>query len=99
MLSEVEELGLWWQVLTPPLTRDRPLRGESGRDGILRPPERDEEGIALGVDLVAACFFEADAQEPLMVGEERSVVVAERLQQARRPSMSVKRSATVPVGS
>ena len=46
MLSEVEELDLWWQVLTPPVTGDRPLRGEIF--GGLRP--RLVEGTTPGCD-------------------------------------------------
>jgi hypothetical protein len=70
-------------ILGPAVIRQRALGCEGRREGVPRPPERDEEGVALGVDLVAAGLLEGVAKESLMVGEERSIVVAESPQQPR----------------
>ncbi len=46
--------------------------------------EGDEEGIALRVDLVTAVGCEGGSQQPLMVGKQFGVALAELLDQARR---------------
>ena len=59
--------------------------GVDGRgDGVARAREREEEGVALRVDLDAAVLREALAHQPPVVGEDVGVAVAELLQQARR---------------
>jgi len=54
-------------VCKPPLTRDR------RRDRVLRPPEGDEERVALCIDLVAAVLGEGLAQDPLVILERFAV--------------------------
>jgi hypothetical protein len=68
----------------PGVARERALRGESSGDRVLRAGEGDEERVTLRVDLVAACFLEGGAEQALMLGQDVSVLVAKRFQQARR---------------
>ena len=70
----------------------RSERGVRGR-------EREEEGLALVIDLTAASLFDRFPQDLLMLGEDGSVPLAQLLQSRVEPSMSVNRNVTVPVGS
>jgi hypothetical protein len=57
------------------------LRCESSCDGILRPPERNEERIALRVDLTPTVPSERSAENSLVLRERFTVTVAQLLQQ------------------
>ena len=67
-------------------------------DGVARAREREEECVALRVDLDAAALGEALAHEPPMVANDLRVAIAELLQEAVEPSMSLKTNVTVPPG-
>jgi hypothetical protein len=56
-----------------------------GRDGVGRTRERDEESVALRVDLDSIMLPPRLAQDAVMLGEHIGVSVAELLQQPRRP--------------
>jgi hypothetical protein len=68
----------------PGVARERALRGEGSGDCVLCAGEGDEERVTLRVDLVAARFLEGGAEQALMIGQDVSVLVAKRFQQARR---------------
>ncbi len=72
-------------VAGPRLTGELPLRRDGGRDRILRARERDEERVALRVDLTAAVGVERSSQDPLVLGKGVAVEVAELLEEPRRP--------------
>ena len=73
-------------------------RGRLERPGRRR--ERDEERVALRVDLDAAVPRERLAQNPPVLGERARVPSGPSSCSSRvDPSMSVKRNVTVPVGS
>ena len=61
------------RVLGPDMIRQRPLARDRGGDRVLRPSVRDEERVALRVDLAAAVLRECLAQDPVMIGERLSV--------------------------
>jgi hypothetical protein len=61
------------------------LRGDGSGDGVLRSRERDEERVALGIDLMAAVGGEGLAQDPLMLRENIAVPRPERLEERGRP--------------
>jgi hypothetical protein len=65
------------------VSREGSLRVRSREHRILRPPERDEEGIALRVHDFAAVVREGLLQQALMLGEKVRVSVAELLEQLR----------------
>ena len=68
-----------------PLVRGKRTLGVDGRaDRVLRPAERGEEGVALGIDLPAVVRGERVADDALVLGEDRAVVVAQLLEQPRR---------------
>jgi len=60
------------------------LGSDGSQDRIPGPRERDEERVALGIDLLAAVRRKRIAKELLMLGEDSAVAVAEALQQLRR---------------
>ena len=69
----------------PLVVAEGALGVDRGRDCVARPREREEEGVALRVDLRAAARAEGLAHEPPVVGRDVSVrLVAELLQEARR---------------
>ena len=68
----------------PPLGGDRPLRLDVHSEGVDRARERDEERIALGVDLEAVPFRERGAQEPALLGEQVGVFLPQAFQQPGR---------------
>ena len=71
--------------LGPLLVAHGPLERNGGSDGIRGAPERDEERVALGVDLLAAVRREDAAEQHLLVGEQLAVPLpAEPFEQARR---------------
>ena len=57
---------------------------DGGEHRILRACKRDEEGVALRVDLVAAVRRERGAKQPSVVGEHVGVAVAKLLDEPRR---------------
>ena len=61
------------------------LRIHRSRDRVLRAPERDEEGVSLRVDLVAAMRRERLAQDSLVLLEHVPVLAADPLQERGRP--------------
>ncbi len=63
-----------------------PLRVDRRGDCVARPREREEEGVALRIDLGAAVRAERLPHEPAVIGRDAPVgLVAEFLQQTRRP--------------
>ena len=64
-----------------------------------RAREREEERVALRVDLDPVTLRERLAHQPAVVGEDGVVALAELLQQPVEPSMSLKTNVTVPLGS
>ena len=76
------------------------LRLARGLERSGRGRERDEEGVALRVDLDAAVPVECLAQHAAVLGETPRVVLgAESCRSRVDPSMSVNRKVTVPRGS
>ena len=71
-------------ALRPRVRCQRPLRVDGGADGILHAAGRGEEGVALRVDLRAVVLGQGGADDPLVVGERRPVLVAQLLEHARR---------------
>jgi hypothetical protein len=63
---------------------ERALRIRSSRDRVLRTPERYEERVALGVDLLSIVFRECCAQDPMVVGASDPVALTQLLQLAGR---------------
>jgi hypothetical protein len=55
------------------MRREIALRIDGGGDGILRPPEGDEERITLRVDLASAVSGECRAEDALVLGERVTV--------------------------
>ncbi len=68
----------------PVVTRDRALCVRRRADGIAGARERDEERIALRVQLAPAEFGERRAQQLALVGQHPGVLVAQLLEQLRR---------------
>ena len=67
------------------MVAERALRVDRRRDRVAGPREREEEGVALRVDLRAAARAERLAHETAVVGRDAPVgLVAELLQQPRR---------------
>jgi hypothetical protein len=63
----------------------RPLRGHGGGNRVPCARERNEERIALRVDLVTVELFDRLAEQPRVRRQNVVVPVAELLQQPRRP--------------
>ena len=72
-------------ALRPALGRERPLPVQGGRDSVARRGERDEERVALSVDLVAAVTREGIAQEAAVGRERIAVALPELVEKRRRP--------------
>ena len=64
-------------VVRPLVADERALSRQRGSDGVLWPPERHEERVALGADALAARLLEDAAQNPVMLGEHVAVPLAE----------------------
>ena len=60
------------------------LGGHGSRDRVLRPPEGDEEGVPLRVDLPTPVRLEGRAQNPLVLGQHLPVAAGQLLEQLRR---------------
>ena len=71
-------------IVGPRMRRQIALRVGGRRDGVLRAAEGDEEGVALGVDLVSTMGRERRSQDPLVLCEHASVLLPEPLQEGRR---------------
>jgi hypothetical protein len=69
----------------PRLRGQRPLRGYGRCDRIAGPRERDEEGVALRVDLVALELLERRSEQASVRRQDVAVALAELPQQPRRP--------------
>ena len=76
----------------------RALRLDGRGDRVAGAWKREEEGIALRVDLDAAVLREVLAHQPPVVGDDTVVAVPECLSSAVEPSMSLKTNVTVPLG-
>ena len=68
----------------PCLFGQRALCSDGCLDGVLRAAERDEERVALRVDLLAARLLEGPAQEPAVRREHVAVGVAQLPEEDRR---------------
>jgi len=82
---------VWMPIRTrssPPSGHSRAARGRlrlgRGQHGILGTAEGHEEGVALGVDLLAAVGDERLAQDPLVLREHVAVFLAQPLEQSGR---------------
>ena len=85
-------------VVGPVVGAQRPLgrdRGAHGLGGVL---EDGEQLVSVRVDLVAALLLGRRPDQPAHVREGASVGVAEPLDEAGQPSMSLKRKLILPVG-
>jgi len=60
------------------------LRRACGECGVRCFAKREEEGVALRVDLLAAVLSECSAQDPAVLGHHLAVPVSQLLEQARR---------------
>jgi hypothetical protein len=72
-------------LLRPQVFGDGPLRRQRCGDGVLRATKDDEEGVSLGIDLAAAVLGEERTEEVVMLPQQVRVVLAETLQEPRRP--------------
>ena len=82
-LARVEpDPNLDCRIVRPRVILQRLLPRNSRRDGIAGARERDEERIALRVDLLPSGVREHLAEQPLMIGEDDPVTISERGQQA-----------------
>ncbi len=72
-------------ILWPLVVRDRSLRVDAGQQRRPRGREGDEQAVARGVDVAAAVRRDGFADEPMVVGQQGGVRVAELLEEARRP--------------
>ena len=70
--------------LRPVVRHERALTLDRSEEGVARARERDEERVALRVDLVSAVSVERLAEQALMVGQHGAVVLAELLDEPRR---------------
>jgi hypothetical protein len=68
----------------PGMSAEGPLGGERGGDGRLRARKDDEERVALRVDLASACVGDRLPEQPLLVGEQVAVGVAQAFEQTSR---------------
>jgi hypothetical protein len=68
----------------PALLSERTLALRRRENGVLRPLERDEERVALVVDLDATIGLERPPKEAVMLGQQGRVVATQRLEQASR---------------
>ena len=68
----------------PRMLPQRPLGGDRGEHPVARAAKRGEERVSLRIDLVPAVGGEGLAQEPLVLGEDGPVLVAELPEQPRR---------------
>ena len=68
----------------PRLGRQRALRRHGGGDGVVRGGERDEEGVALRLELVAVVLPPGIAQQGMVPVEDLLEVLAQFPQQPRR---------------
>ena len=77
---------------------ERALRFDRAANGVSCPGEREEERVALCVDLLSGRSPELLAQDPAVITIEVGVAVAQSLERRVEPSMSEKRKVTVPPG-
>jgi hypothetical protein len=68
----------------PGMGTKRELTLDRGQQRLARACERDEERIALRVDLVTVVSLEGPPEHALMVAEDRAVVIAQLLHEPRR---------------
>jgi hypothetical protein len=73
-----------WRPLRPLVSRESALTVDRGCHGVLGASKRDEEGVALRVDLAPVVGGERLAQDPLVLLERLAVPLAELLQQPSR---------------
>src|SRR5512132_575365 len=72
-------------LLRPGVCGDGPLRRQRCGDGVLRTTKDDEEGVSLGIDLAAGMLDEERTEKVVMLPQQARVVLAEPLQEPRRP--------------
>ena len=72
-------------TLGPRVRQQGKLALDCGEKCLSRTRERDEEGVALRVDLVSAVSAEGRAKQPLMIGQHAAVAVAEVLDEPCGP--------------
>ncbi len=71
-------------AVRPLVAVERLLPCEGRGDGVLRPPEGNEERVSLGADAFPARLLEDAAQDPVMLGEHVAVLLAELADERRR---------------
>jgi hypothetical protein len=71
-------------AVRPRMRTHRRLGLDRGEQRAARVGERDEEGIPLRTELVAAVRSEHRPQKPIVIGEHVPVALTEQLQQSRR---------------
>ena len=67
------------------MRRERDLSLDRRQKRVACAGEGDEEGVALGIDLVAAVRFEGRPQQALMLREHLSIPLPQLLDESRRP--------------
>ncbi len=72
-------------AIRPGVACERALRLGRAGDGVACPPEREEERVTLRVDLSPAVRLEALPQDALVIREDDVVLLAELLEEPRRP--------------
>jgi hypothetical protein len=71
--------------LRPGMVGEGTLHGDGSRDRIRRAGKGDEEGIPLGIDLVAVPAFEGGAQQVAIVGQHVAVPLLQPLEEGGGP--------------
>src|SRR5437867_12398667 len=71
-------------ALGPTPGRKRSLRAHRGGNRVARPRERNEEPVALRIDLATVVLVERLAKHALVLGEDVRIAATQPLQQPRR---------------
>src|SRR5712691_9563917 len=71
-------------ALGPRMSSKRPLGRYGSGSGVLRATEDHEEGVALGIDLLAVVLREGGTQESSVIGQNSAVPVAQPPEEPRR---------------
>jgi hypothetical protein len=66
------------------MARQGPLHLQRAQDGLLGAGKRDEEGVALRIDLVARLADDGRADQPPVLGQNLHVALPQRLHQPGR---------------
>ena len=83
----------------PLMAAQCPLYRQRAQDGLLRAGERDEERVALRIDLVARVADDGRADQTPVIGQNLHVPSRSAFTSRVEPSMSLNRKVTAPLGS